>query len=319
VTLTDSKVGGNVTYYTTVKLTNSSVFGSVENLPVSTTKKGVTEEKAAGSFTMTINKNAEDDRYIVGSVIGYDKVTITGYSGTQKVDGVVTPVNKMVAVQGDIVSSEDVSAVGTSVTLTNTQVRGKVGGYKSFNASGSEVVLQAFTGTDAADTFKVSKNTTVNINTIDLGEDAKDKLVVDGTLYVYDLEGIDTVSGKGTIYTTAELGTELVALGFKGEIKEFDFTGLDDGDTADTAVVWDGSEAFSGKLMAGIDDADYISFTVGVGETKTLDLSGLENVDVSLTKGGETFAGTTLEAGDYLLTISRTSTGLQEYTVAFAS
>ena len=184
---------------------------------------------------MTVNKNAEDDGYIVGSVAGYDKVTITGYTGTQKVDGVVTPVNKRVmvggivggkvktvveteevtyltsgsvnlknvlvngsisgydkvtlsgsAVVGDILSSNNLSAVGTSVTLTDTQMLGNVGGYKSFTASGSEVVLQAFTGTEAADTFKVSKNTTVNINTIDLGEDAKDKLVVDGTLYVYD-------------------------------------------------------------------------------------------------------------------------------------
>ena len=95
---------------------------------------------------------------------------------------------------------------------------------------------------------------------------------------------------------------------------------MDDGDTADTAVAWDGSEAVSGKLMAGIDEEDYISFTVGVGETKTLDLSGLENVYVSLTKD-ESYCNyeSGLTAGEYLLTISRRSTGLQEYTVAFAS
>lgn len=161
----------SITGCNTVKLTNSSVAGNATNWVESfsaeyktTTKNKVetvnkdivkVEKKASGSFTMTVDKNTETAS--AGNIIGFDKVTITGYSskGVEKFvevgsiqGGKFTAVaatngksfNEFTDLSSFLPLEGGTLSASSSVTLTNNvYVNGSITGYNKVTIKKSTV------------------------------------------------------------------------------------------------------------------------------------------------------------------------------------
>ena len=298
----DSSVVGDVTFFKTVKLTNSSA-GEISSL--------IEDEKNALAATAALT----DSR--AGSIIGYKTVTLTG-SNVANIDGA--------------------GFKGTAVNLSSSAVTGESGivGVQTVNIKKGRNYLSGFAGTELADKITINKGTSLEVSTLTNESEGKDTLVINGTLVLVgdaDFSGF-VLSGKGEIAASSGFfGGEAIE-GFAGKCWELGETAQNFAgtaaekadDTAKKAVVWNADsieDSFTGWLgswtevgkesPAGSDTVDFVKLTVAEDCT----VSASDDIVIGGIKEGEILkAGTvyTLE-----IKLAETAESSVFYTIGFAS
>ena len=230
----------------------------IEGVPDDFSGGEFTQEYATGSVTIGNNVTVN------GSIIGYDKVTLTDATVSYDISAFAYD------------DSRFDTTVANSVTLNGAEVYGSIAGYKNINAAkGNNYIYRCF-ASSAATTLTVAKGATLKISTLQLDEN--DKLEVKGTVIFeggrWDVAA-DQISGSGEIAATSWM-LKYIDLASSSKVKLVDLGNTADGfvssaaeaadNTAQKAVKWDGSEEYNGWLSGGGDNVledtvDYINLT----------------------------------------------------------
>ena len=323
---TDSTIA-NAFGFKSVKLTNSQA-GILGVNPVAkdvaTIKGGavasseIVKEKRVGSVT------AKDS--IVDSVMDYKTLKLQGESA---VASIVNVQNVTVSGKADVQINDltDTAILNNKLTI------------------GSKAIVDLGIGNFGAgkDKMIIGSKATVYADSLDFGE-GKDSLKISGTLVLENgmLEGIEKISGRGEIATTAAyadalderfddiFGGEILDLGntvanFRGTKNE-----LAD-NTEKKALKWNSAEGeLGGWLGIGddvdcIDSVDFVKITAskdGTLEISSADWSGssdivtLDGVKLDISGGSASFGITAGE--DYLLKVERKDSNSMSYDIKLA-
>ena len=323
---TDSTIA-NAFGFKSVKLTNSQA-GILGVNPVAkdvaTIKGGavasseIVKEKRVGSVT------AKDS--IVDSVMDYKTLKLQGESA---VASIVNVQNVTVSGKADVQINDltDTAILNNKLTI------------------GSKAIVDLGIGNFGAgnDKMTIGSKATVYADSLDFGE-GKDSLKISGTLVLENgmLEGIEKISGRGEIATTAAyadalderfddiFGGEILDLGntvanFRGTKNE-----LAD-NTEKKALKWNSAEGeLGGWLGIGddvdcIDSVDFVKITAskdGTLEISSADWSGssdivtLDGVKLDISGGSASFGITAGE--DYLLKVERKDSNSMSYDIKLA-
>ena len=323
---TDSTIA-NAFGFKSVKLTNSQA-GILGVNPVAkdvaTIKGGavasteIVKEKRVGSVTA---KNS-----IVDSVMDYKTLKLQGESA---VASIVNVQNVTVSGKADVQINDltDTAILNNKLTI------------------GSKAIVDLGIGNFGAgnDKMTIGSKATVYADSLDFGE-GKDSLKISGTLVLENgmLEGIEKISGRGEIATTAAyadalderfddiFGGEILDLGntvanFRGTKNE-----LAD-NTEKKALKWNSAEGeLGGWLGIGddvdcIDSVDFVKITAskdGTLEISSADWSGssdivtLDGVKLDISGGSASFGITAGE--DYLLKVERKDSNSMSYDIKLA-
>ena len=323
---TDSTIA-NAFGFKSVKLTNSQA-GILGVNPVAkdvaTIKGGavasseIVKEKRVGSVT------AKDS--IVDSVMDYKTLKLQGESA---VASIVNVQNVTVSGKADVQINDltDTAILNNKLTI------------------GSKAIVDLGIGNFGAgnDKMIIGSKATVYADSLDFGE-GKDSLKISGTLVLENgmLEGIEKISGRGEIATTAAyadalderfddiFGGEILDLGntvanFRGTRNE-----LAD-NTEKKALKWNSAEGeLGGWLGIGddvdcIDSVDFVKITAskdGTLEISSADWSGssdivtLDGVKLDISGGSASFGITAGE--DYLLKVERKDSNSMSYDIKLA-
>jgi len=324
--VTDSTIA-NVFGFKSVKLTNSQAgilgvnpvakeVSTIEGGAVSSTE--IVKEKRVGTVT------AKDS--IVDSVMDYKTLKLQGESA---VASIVNVQNVSISGKADVLINDitDTAILNNKLTV------------------GSKAIVDLGIGNFGAgnDKMTIGSKATVYADSLDFGE-GKDSLKISGTLVLENgmLEGIEKISGRGEIATTAAyadalderyddvFGGEILDLGntvanFRGTKNE-----LAD-NTEKKALKWDTAEGeLGGWLGIGddvdcIDSVDFVKITAskdGTLEISSADWSGssdivtLDGVSLDITGGSASFGITAGE--DYLLKIERKDNNSMSYDIKLA-
>lgn len=324
--VTDSTIA-NVFGFKSVKLTNSQAgilgvnpvakeVATIEGGAVASTE--IVKEKRVGTVT------AKDS--IVDSVMDYKTLKLQGESAV-----------------ASIVNVQSVSISGKADVLINDLTDTAILNNKL--TVGSKAIVDLGIGNFGAgnDKMTIGSKATVYADSLDFGE-GKDSLKISGTLVLENgmLEGIEKISGRGEIATTAAyadalderyddvFGGEILDLGntvanFRGTKNE-----LAD-NTEKKALKWDTADGeLGGWLGIGddvdcIDSVDFVKITAskdGTLEISSADWSGssdivtLDGVSLDITGGSASFGITAGE--DYLLKIERKDNNSMSYDIKLA-
>ncbi|MBR4883993.1 MAG: hypothetical protein IKZ33_01625, partial [Lentisphaeria bacterium] len=324
--VTDSTIA-NAFGFKSVKLTNSQAgilgvnpvakeVATIEGGAVASTE--IVKEKRVGTVT------AKDS--IVDSVMDYKTLKLQGESA---VASIVNVQNVTISGKADV----QINDLTDTANLNN-----------KFTV-GSKAIVDLGIGNFGAgnDKMTIGSKATVYADSLDFGE-GKDSLKISGTLVLENgmLEGIEKISGRGEIATTAAyadalekrfddiFGGEILDLGntvanFRGTKNE-----LAD-NTEKKALKWDTAEGeLGGWLGIGddvdcIDSVDFVKITASKDGTLEIssaawngssDIVTLDGVSLDITGGSASFGITAGE--DYLLKIERKDNNSMSYDIKLA-
>ena len=324
--VTDSTIA-NAFGFKSVKLTNSQAgilgvnpvikeVSTIEGSAVASSE--IVKEKRVGSVT------AKDS--IVDSVMDYKTLKLQGESA---VASIVNVQNVTISGKADVQINDltDTAILNNKLTI------------------GSKAIVDLGIGNFGAgnDKMIIGSKATVYADSLDFGE-GKDSLKISGTLVLENgmLEGIEKISGRGEIATTAAyadalderfddiFGGEILDLGntvanFRGTKNE-----LAD-NTEKKALKWNSAEGeLGGWLGIGddvdcIDSVDFVKITAskdGTLEISSADWSGssdivtLDGVKLDISGGSASFGITAGE--DYLLKVERKDSNSMSYDIKLA-
>ena len=324
--VTDSTIA-NAFGFKSVKLTNSQAgilgvnpvakeVSTIEGGAVASSE--IVKEKRVGSVTA---KNS-----IVDSVMDYKTLKLQGESA---VASIVNVQNVTISGKADVQINDltDTAILNNKLTI------------------GSKAIVDLGIGNFGAgnDKMIIGSKATVYADSLDFGE-GKDSLKISGTLVLENgmLEGIEKISGRGEIATTAAyadalderfddiFGGEILDLGntvanFRGTRNE-----LAD-NTEKKALKWNSAEGeLGGWLGIGddvdcIDSVDFVKITAskdGTLEISSADWSGssdivtLDGVKLDISGGSASFGITAGE--DYLLKVERKDSNSMSYDIKLA-
>lgn len=324
--VTDSTIA-NAFGFKSVKLTNSQAgilgvnpvakeVATIEGGAVASTE--IVKEKRIGTVT------AKDS--IVDSVMDYKTLKLQGESAVASIENVQ---NVSISGKADV----QINDLTDTANLNN-----------KFTV-GSKAIVDLGIGNFGAgnDKMTIGSKATVYADSLDFGE-GKDSLKISGTLVLENgmLEGIEKISGRGEIATTAAyadalderyddvFGGEILDLGntvanFRGTKNE-----LAD-NTEKKALKWDTAEGeLGGWLGIGddvdcIDSVDFVKITASKDGTLEIssaawngssDIVTLDGVSLDITGGSASFGITAGE--DYLLKIERKDNNSMSYDIKLA-
>ena len=324
--VTDSTIA-NAFGFKSVKLTNSQAgilgvnpvakeVATIEGGAVASTE--IVKEKRVGTVT------AKDS--IVDSVMDYKTLKLQGESAVASIENVQ---NVSISGKADV----QINDLTDTANLNN-----------KFTV-GSKAIVDLGIGNFGAgnDKMTIGSKATVYADSLDFGE-GKDSLKISGTLVLENgmLEGIEKISGRGEIATTAAyadalderyddvFGGEILDLGntvanFRGTKNE-----LAD-NTEKKALKWDTAEGeLGGWLGIGddvdcIDSVDFVKITASKDGTLEIssaawngssDIVTLDGVSLDITGGSASFGITAGE--DYLLKIERKDNNSMSYDIKLA-
>ncbi|MBO5802586.1 MAG: hypothetical protein J6R64_02470 [Lentisphaeria bacterium] len=324
--VTDSTIA-NAFGFKSVKLTNSQAgilgvnpvakeVATIEGGAVASTE--IVKEKRVGTVT------AKDS--IVDSVMDYKTLKLQGESAVASIENVQ---NVSISGKADVLINDltDTANLNNKFTV------------------GSKAIVDLGIGNFGAgnDKMTIGSKATVYADSLDFGE-GKDSLKISGTLVLENgmLEGIEKISGRGEIATTAAyadalderyddvFGGEILDLGntvanFRGTKNE-----LAD-NTEKKALKWDTAEGeLGGWLGIGddvdcIDSVDFVKITASKDGTLEIssaawngssDIVTLDGVSLDITGGSASFGITAGE--DYLLKIERKDNNSMSYDIKLA-
>ena len=324
--VTDSTIA-NAFGFKSVKLTNSQAgilgvnpvakeVATIEGGAVASTE--IVKEKCVGTVT------AKDS--IVDSVMDYKTLKLQGESAVASIENVQ---NVSISGKADVLINDltDTANLNNKFTV------------------GSKAIVDLGIGNFGAgnDKMTIGSKATVYADSLDFGE-GKDSLKISGTLVLENgmLEGIEKISGRGEIATTAAyadalekrfddiFGGEILDLGntvanFRGTKNE-----LAD-NTEKKALKWNTADGdLGGWLGIGddvdcIDSVDFVKITASKDGTLEIssaawngssDIVTLDGVSLDITGGSASFGITAGE--DYLLKIERKDNNSMSYDIKLA-
>ncbi|MBQ9087575.1 MAG: AIDA repeat-containing protein [Lentisphaeria bacterium] len=318
VTVTDA-TAGNISGYSAVTLDNG-VAGELVNSNVKISKSDKTVGGKDDTITHTTTYSASGTATLkngsyVESISGFKTVKLSASTVDEIALGDSYTLKKGV---------KTFKAAGT-VTLENATVGSIVGMNKVTAAKGFNT-LESYTGSDGNDTLTINKNAVLSLGSLDMGAEAKDKFVNNGTLVLTGDFDRSFISGKGEIvaasdvYETLENKNGVLDLGATAE--GFRTTKHENSDdTIKKAVKWDlkagDYTGWLGSWQSGSDNVDFIKFTIGKKDVdKELCVSGVENFTLFDKKGNE--VDIISAAGTYTLKLELDSSESTSYTLALA-
>ena len=318
VTVTDA-TAGNISGYSAVTLDNG-VAGELVNSNVKISKSDKTVGGKDDTITHTTTYSASGTATLkngsyVESISGFKTVKLSASTVDEIALGDSYTLKKGV---------KTFKAAGT-VTLENATVGSIVGMNKVTAAKGFNT-LESYTGSDGNDTLTINKNAVLSLGSLDMGAEAKDKFVNNGTLVLTGDFDRSFISGKGEIvaasdvYETLENKNGVLDLGATAE--GFRTTKHENSDdSVKKAVKWDlkagDYTGWLGSWNGGSDNVDYIKFTVSKNDVdKELCVSGVENFTLFDKKGNE--VDIISAAGTYTLKLDWDGTESTSYTLALA-
>ena len=164
VTVTNSELG-DVTQDTLAKFTDKYI-DSYDNDGYNENYDGKAECKAAGSFTMKLDKKADYNIYSIGAISGYEKVTVTGYNSNGsikqiKVFGNITggssKYNANLTYNNRVETQELLERKATgSVAITEAEVHGSIYGYNTVTLSNTTVFGSVRSNSDAEADYEIA-------------------------------------------------------------------------------------------------------------------------------------------------------------------
>ena len=318
VTVTDA-TAGDISGYSTVTLDNGKA-GELVNSNVKITKSEKYIDGVANTVTRTETYTASGTATLkngsyVDSIGGFKTVKLTASTVGEIVLGDSYTLKKGV---------KTFKAAG-SVTLENANV-GSIVGMNKVTASKGFNTLESYVGSEGNDTLTINKNAVLSLGSLDMGAEAKDKFVNNGTLVLTCDFDRSFISGKGEIvaasgvYETLENQNGVLNLGATAE--GFRTTKHENSDDIlKKAVKWDLKAGdyigWLGSWQSGSDNVDFIKFTIGKNDVdKELSVSGVENFTLFDKKGNE--VDIISAAGTYTLELKWDGTESTSYTLALA-
>ena len=235
----ETVIHGDVSLFSSVTLTNSSVKGDIIG--------NIEAEKASGTFTLKTTAAAVAKGYETGAIRGFKTVKVSGYTnktvsvkaevngdvsggdyingkyganGTAsfsagvEVDGTVSGFKTVTLSMASVGGVDCLNSKGSALNLTNSFVEGDVEGAQKVNVKKGRAVFESYTGTEFDDTLTIAKNSSLTVSEgIDFGAGTKDKFALNGTLVVADkkfvVSGLETLSGSGEIAAASAILDEV--------------------------------------------------------------------------------------------------------------